>query len=670
MEKRNWIWYPGDFELYHAMKQNFSRVERGYGWPAFWKSEGFRNRVAFRRTYELEEETTFCVWSDAIGYVMAGEQKKAFGHPVVCGPGKVSVSVHAGCIEKFPSIYIEGAVIYSDAGWMVEDYEKPPVPVGYSRYFTEKRQDPSIWEYSETLCYPVKTEEVEGGVLFEFETEMTAILKAEPGPKTDGAYDSVSTEDSVFGDKKDAGETVRCFENRKLEIRCGESREEALSPQCYYSWQPDAGSGECPCCALRYAYIPHCKEGEVSLTARYQYVEIPAVASFHCDDGLLNRIWEVAAHTFSLCSGIFFLDGIKRDKWIWCGDAYQSLFVNQYLMADPDINRRTLLALRGNERMTTHINTILDYTMYWVLCVKEHYEAYADHPFLIQVFPKMCALMEFLEEQLDEHGFVVGRKGDWIYIDWAEFDKTGPFCPEQMLLAACYQVMGRMAEMPEAGRIQAGNPQYLNPVYWKERYETLVSSIRQYFWDEEKQAYVDSFTSGKRNVTRHANIFAILFEIADEKQRKQIVRHVLHNEAVPKITTPYFKFFELDALCRMGCLDEVLETIRSYWGGMLKQGAVTFWEEYDPEAPKEEQYGMYGDPFGKSLCHAWAASPIYLLGKYFLGVRPLSAGYQTYEVQPKVQYFRELDCVVPVYDRTVHITYRDSSLQIKEEKNV
>jgi hypothetical protein len=29
---------------------------------------------------------------------------------------------------------------------------------------------------------------------------------------------------------------------------------------------------------------------------------------------------------------------------------------------------------------------------------------------------------------------------------------------------------------------------------------------------------------------------------------------------------------------------------------------------------------MYGRPFGKSLCHAWGASPIYLLGKYYLGV--------------------------------------------------
>ena len=29
MENTFWIWYPGDFELYHGMKQNFSRVERG-----------------------------------------------------------------------------------------------------------------------------------------------------------------------------------------------------------------------------------------------------------------------------------------------------------------------------------------------------------------------------------------------------------------------------------------------------------------------------------------------------------------------------------------------------------------------------------------------------------------------------------------------------------------
>lgn len=131
-----WLWYPGDFELYHAMKQNFSRVERGYGWPAFWKSEGFRNRVAFRRTYILEKETTFCVYSRAVGFVLAGDKKYPFGTRITCMPGLISISIHAGCIEAFPSIYIDGEVIHSDEGWMAEDYDKPPVPAGHNRYYT------------------------------------------------------------------------------------------------------------------------------------------------------------------------------------------------------------------------------------------------------------------------------------------------------------------------------------------------------------------------------------------------------------------------------------------------------------------------------------------------------------------------------------------------------
>ena len=201
-------------------------------------------------------------------------------------------------------------------------------------------------------------------------------------------------------------------------------------------------------------------------------------------------------------------------------------------------------------------------------------------------------------------------------------------------------------------------------------YETRAAVLRQmildYYWDEEKGALIDSFTSGRRNVTRHANIFAVLFDLADERQREQIRQNVFYNEKVPQITTPYFKFFELDALGKLGDLDTIWETLHSYWGGMIERGAVTFWELFDPAQEGIEQYGMYGDPFGKSLCHAWGASPIYLIGKYFLGVRPTSPGYKTYEVKPAVQYFGSLDCTVPVGERSVRIVLRNGNTQISE----
>ena len=72
-----WLWYPGDLEKYHALKQNFSRVERGCSWPAFWKSDGFRQRVVFRRTYRLETPESFTVFGPpgAAGYADVNGRK-------------------------------------------------------------------------------------------------------------------------------------------------------------------------------------------------------------------------------------------------------------------------------------------------------------------------------------------------------------------------------------------------------------------------------------------------------------------------------------------------------------------------------------------------------------------------------------------------------------------
>lgn len=616
--------------LYHALQQNFSRVERGYGWPAFWKSEGFRNRVAFRRDYILEQPASFTVHSKAVGFVLVArdgqEQKYSFGQRITCPEGPVWISIHAGRIDAFPCIYVEGDTVCSDDGWLAEDYAAPAVPAGHSRYYTRPCQDPAEWEYSEKLYLPVRTERVQGGTLYEFETELTAVL------------------------------WVQCPAEQPMEaltVCCGESREEALDPQhCYYSWHPDAHTGKCPRCAVRFAFIPGPK---VKLAAIHQYVDFPVRARFQCDDELLNRIWAVAEHTFRLCSGIFFVDGIKRDKWIWGGDAYQSLFVNRYLLADPDVDQRTLLALRGNDPMSTHINTIVDYSLLWILSVKEHYETYGDLAFLRQVWPKMQSLMQFCEQNLDEHGFLVGREQDWTFIDWADLDKAGPVAAIQMLLAACWEDMQALAEVLKT-----------DSVAYQKRLTALKENIDRFYWDAEKGAYIDSFTSGKRHVTRQTNIFAVLFDVASLEKRDRILRNVISNDEVPPITTPYFNFVQLDMLAGAGQLDTVLQKIRDYWGGMLERGAVTFWEEFDPNITSAAQYDMYGDTFGKSLCHAWAASPIYLLAQHFIGLTLTEPDGDHFVLAPQLSYFDRLDCTLPVgRDGWVHLEWDGNDLKVE-----
>ena len=65
---------------------------------------------------------------------------------------------------------------------------------------------------------------------------------------------------------------------------------------------------------------------------------------------------------------------------------------------------------------------------------------------------------------------------------------------------------------------------------------------------------------------------------------------------------------------------------------------------------------MYGRPYGKSLCHAWGASPVYLLGKYYLGVKPTKPGYQEYEVHPSLGDLDWLQGDVPTPHGMIHVS--------------
>jgi alpha-L-rhamnosidase len=183
----------------------------------------------------------------------------------------------------------------------------------------------------------------------------------------------------------------------------------------------------------------------------------------------------------------------------------------------------------------------------------------------------------------------------------------------------------------------------------------MKEKINELYWDEEKGAFIDDFKSGKRNVTRHANIFALLFDYTSPSRKESIIKNVIYNDNITKITTPYFEFFELDAMCRIGDFKYMTDMLFSYWGGMLNLGATTIWEEFDPTKSGIEHYEMYGGKYEKSLCHAWGASPIYLLGKYALGVRPTDVGYKSFEVVPNLMCFKNFEGKVPTPTSEIYV---------------
>jgi hypothetical protein len=329
--------------------------------------------------------------------------------------------------------------------------------------------------------------------------------------------------------------------------------------------------------------------------------------------------------------------------------------MNYYLFFDKPTVERTLMALRGKDPVTAHINTIMDYTFYWFLGIYDYYLYTGDANFIKTFYPQMQSLMEYCLGRRNQNGLMQGLPGDWIFIDWAAgLSKKGEVSFEQLLLCRALETMNLCA-----GIMNDGDGQ--------KRYSGLASELRAKFfslyWNPQKQALVHSRVDGKQteNVTRYSNMFSIFFDYFTPAQKEAVKKSVLLNNQVQKITTPYMRFYELEALCATGEQKYVLNEMKDYWGGMLKLGATSFWEEYDPSKTGAQHLSMYGREFGKSLCHAWGASPIYLLGKYYLGIRPLTPGYASYEVKPLLGGLEWMEGKVPTPHGAISL-YCSSSL--------
>ena len=76
---------------------------------------------------------------------------------------------------------------------------------------------------------------------------------------------------------------------------------------------------------------------------------------------------------------------------------------------------------------------------------------------------------------------------------------------------------------------------------------------------------------------------------------------------------------------------------------------------------------MYGMRFGKSLCHAWGATPVYLFGRYYLGVYATAPGYATFEVAPQLGGLGEIEGTVPVGAGDVYVHLTKSALRVKSD---
>ena len=101
--------------------------------------------------------------------------------------------------------------------------------------------------------------------------------------------------------------------------------------------------------------------------------------------------------------------------------------------------------------------------------------------------------------------------------------------------------------------------------------------------------------------------------------------------------SPFNQYFIIQAMALDKKNNEALTTIKDLWGGQLRYGGTTFFEDYRPswntmlsknDAPPNNQCGY------TSLAHPWSAGVTKWLSENILGIKPIQAGFKSFTIIP------------------------------------
>lgn len=363
------------------------------------------------------------------------------------------------------------------------------------------------------------------------------------------------------------------------------------------------------------------------------YYPVKYAGSFESSDPLLNRVWETGVYTAHLCMQDGVWDASKRDRGRWMGDTDVSGPVIEEAFGDRALMEDTLDRLLGPDAsvpVDQHVNGIPGYSSFWFTGVADFYRHTGDKAFLEREHQRMLQLLGVVDAEFDERGVYANKSKVWLYVDWSP-ELNGDTSETRRattleFLRAYREASFLLSELGDAA----------NAAKYAKRAEATQAAANRYLLDAAAGTY------GPRWQT---NAAAVLSGAAGPERYDAIWNNVLSQVGHPAptgkqndIITPYYGDYVLRAMAKMNHRADALAWIREYWGGMLHEGATSFWEAYDPAWYKEDFHSsLQADNrsgYFVSLAHGWSAGPAAWLTEEVLGIQPTGAGFATVNIRP------------------------------------
>jgi len=338
--------------------------------------------------------------------------------------------------------------------------------------------------------------------------------------------------------------------------------------------------------------------------------QLPESPAWLHEDSLLRQIDEVGLRTLRNCMQGIFEDGPKRDRRLWLGDLRLQALANYSSFANYDLVKRCLYIFAAcsytdgivpacvYEDPQWHGGTefIPDYSLLYGPTLLDYALASDDWETAGDLWPVAQRQLDLIDRYADAHGLFVDPKTAWLFIDWnPELDRQTAIVGTMLYsLERTAELANRLGHTHEASEL-------------KHQRERLLQAARTHLFDPVNGLFV---SGNSRQISWASQVWMILGNAVSANEAQAIMGRLSERSDAVMPITPYLYHHVVNAYLHCGLPERAELLLRSYWGEMIRLGATTFWEVFDP---KHHKLSPYGTHLHNSYCHAWSCTPSYLL---------------------------------------------------------
>ena len=356
---------------------------------------------------------------------------------------------------------------------------------------------------------------------------------------------------------------------------------------------------------FRFARIDFLADSEVyhpikSILAKEWYRDLKVINHYQGKDELLNKIFDTASKTVTLCIQNRIWDGIKRDRLVWIGDMEPEIHAILHLYGNIPEIEETIKTAELSNPMPCWVNGIPSYSAWYLLIAYDIYKYNNNKKFVIEHKDYFNQILDLFDKSLVDGKLDFTKVNLPIampyFIDWPTYREDNEEERRDAVTMLLQYIFPKVLEMYEESQLDI----------------SLINKIIN------KLNKIDI----QMPTTK---VFVAFYQLLHKDDASY---QLLIKDGAKGFST-FMSYYLLKAIAQKD-KEKAKELLKEYYGAMLNRGATSFWEDFNiewlkgssriDELPKEGEKDLHGDyggycykGFRHSLCHGWSAGPVSFL---------------------------------------------------------